>query len=80
MTTSVSVLSAEQRARAHEAALGILGQVGIRVRSDLAPGTRLIREWQGRSYEVVALEDGFSWQGTSYRSLSAIARKITGTP
>ncbi|HJX19862.1 MAG TPA: DUF2924 domain-containing protein, partial [Steroidobacteraceae bacterium] len=41
--------------------------------------TRLLREWQGRTYEVVVLDDGLSWQGTQYRSLSAIARKITGT-
>ena len=39
----------------------------------------LMREWQGRTYEVVVLDDGFSWQGTQYRSLSAIARKITCT-
>jgi Protein of unknown function (DUF2924) len=38
-----------------------------------------MREWQGRTYEVVVRDDGFSWQGTRYRSLSAIARKITGT-
>ena len=38
-----------------------------------------MREWQGRTYEVVVLDDGLSWQGTRYRSLSAIARKITGT-
>jgi hypothetical protein len=37
------------------------------------------REWQGRTYDVLVLEDGFSWQNTRYRSLSAIARKITGT-
>ena len=55
-------------------------QIRIHTRPDLAAGTRLVREWQGRSYEVVALEDGFSWQGTHYRSLSAIAREITGTP
>jgi hypothetical protein len=45
----------------------------------LKPGTRLMREWQGRTYEVVVLDDGCSWQGARYRSLSAIARKITGT-
>ena len=28
---------------------------------------------------VQVLDDGFSWQGTRYRSLSAIARQITGT-
>src|SRR5689334_7910669 len=41
--------------------------------------TRLVREWQGRTYEVLVLDGAFSWQGTSYRSLSAVARKITGT-
>ncbi len=51
----------------------------VRPRSELKPGTRLVREWQGRTYEVLVLDDGLSWQGTSYRSLSALARKITGT-
>jgi hypothetical protein len=48
-------------------------------RPELKPGTRLIREWQGRTYDVLVLDDGFSWQNTHYRSLSALARKITGT-
>jgi hypothetical protein len=52
----------------------------IRARPELKPGTRLVREWQGRTYEVLVLDGAFSWQGTSYRSLSAVARKITGTP
>jgi hypothetical protein len=39
----------------------------------------LMRQWQGRTYDVQVLDDGFSWQGTRYRSLSAIARQITGT-
>jgi hypothetical protein len=51
----------------------------IHRRPQLKPGTRLMREWQGRTYEVLVLDDGFSWQGSDYRSLSAIARKITGT-
>ena len=46
---------------------------------ELKPGTRLVREWQGRTYEVLVLDGGFSWQDTHHRSLSAIARKITGT-
>src|SRR5438876_7217402 len=50
-----------------------------RFRPQLKPGTRLMREWQGRTYEVVVLDDGFSWQGTRCNSLSAIARTITGT-
>jgi hypothetical protein len=55
------------------------GAATIRARAELKPGTRLVREWQGRIYDVLVLDDGFSWQGTRYRSLSAIARKITGT-
>src|SRR6266480_727811 len=55
------------------------GRVTMRPRPQLKPGTRLLREWQGRSHEVLVLDDGFSWQATHYRSLSAIARKITGT-
>jgi hypothetical protein len=55
------------------------GQASKRFDPRPNPGTRLIREWQGRTYEVLVLDDGFSWQGTRYRSLSAVARKITGT-
>jgi len=55
------------------------GEVRRRARLELKSGTRLVREWRGRTYEVLVLDDGFSWQGTEYRSLSAIARKITGT-
>jgi DUF2924 family protein len=55
------------------------GQATRRLRPQLKPGTRLLREWQGRTYEVLVLDDGFSWQGAHHRSLSAVARKITGT-
>jgi hypothetical protein len=54
-------------------------EVRRRARFELKSGTRLVREWRGRTYEVLVLDDRFSWQGTEYRSLSAIARKITGT-
>ena len=56
------------------------GKIRRRACPELKPGTRLIREWQGRTYEVLVLDDGFSWQGAQYCSLSALARKITGTP
>jgi hypothetical protein len=56
------------------------GEIRRRARLELKAGTRLFREWQGRTYEVLVLDDGFSWQGTHYRSLSAVAKKITGTP
>jgi len=43
------------------------------------PGTRLIREWQGVTYEVTIEERSYTWNGEHYRSLSQIAREITGT-
>jgi hypothetical protein len=55
------------------------GEATVRARPNLRPGTRLMREWQGRTHDVLVLEDGFFWQNTQYRSLSALARKITGT-
>lgn len=52
-----------------------------RIRADAMPiaGTRLIREWQGIEHVVTVTIDGFEWQGRPYKSLSAIARAITGT-
>jgi hypothetical protein len=52
-----------------------------RIRADHRPlaGTRLVREHQGVQHTVTVLQDGFEWQGRPYRSLSAIARAITGT-
>jgi hypothetical protein len=74
-------LRPELQRQLHQIALKLqqTGRVTIRPRPQLKPGTRLLREWQGRSHEVLVLNDGFSWQTTHYRSLSAIARKITGT-
>ena len=45
----------------------------------IKPGTRLIRDWHGETHEVVVFDKGFHWRGGTYGSLSAIARKITGT-
>lgn len=45
----------------------------------IQPGGRLIREWNGCLHEVEVLDKGFSWNGDTYRSLSAIAQAITGT-
>ncbi len=42
-------------------------------------GTRLLREHAGVAHVVTVLADGFEWEGRPYRSLSAIARAITGT-
>jgi len=45
----------------------------------LKPGMRLVREWRGETHDVLVLEGGFEWNGERRRSLSAIAREITGT-
>jgi hypothetical protein len=50
-----------------------------RPRRQLKPGTVLVREYQGRRHTVTTVRDGFEWQKTTYSSLSAIARAITGT-
>ncbi|TWH93846.1 Protein of unknown function (DUF2924) [Sphingobium wenxiniae] len=42
-------------------------------------GTRLVREWDGAEHIITVLKDGFDWQGRRYKSLSAVARDITGT-
>src|ERR1039458_6263461 len=44
----------------------------------LKPGSLLTREWQGRIERVMALEDGFAWNGKTHASLSAVAFAITG--
>jgi len=45
----------------------------------LRPGAVLIREWQGTTHQVTALEDGVLFRGERHRSLSEVARKITGS-
>ena len=44
----------------------------------IVPGMRLIREWNGSSHVVEAVDDGFLWNGKRFGSLSAVARAITG--
>ena len=44
----------------------------------LRPGTRLVREWRGVTHMVLIHADGIEWRGQRYRSLSVVARKITG--
>lgn len=45
----------------------------------MKPGTRILRHWRGETHEVVVTLSGFEYRGVSYRSLSELARKITGT-
>jgi hypothetical protein len=45
----------------------------------LRPGTRLVRAYEGKTHTVEVLADGFAWDGRKYRSLSGIAKSISGT-
>jgi hypothetical protein len=48
-------------------------------RTELTPGTVLVREWDRRSQRVMVMSDGFAWNGQTYDSLSKVAFAITGT-
>jgi hypothetical protein len=57
-----------------------LRRSGSRVRPEVAqPGARITREWKGKMIEVEAVAGGFLWEDRRYRSLSEIARGVTGT-
>lgn len=53
--------------------VAVLGAGGLR------PGTLLVREWAGVQQRVMVLDPGFAWNGSTYASLSHVARAITGT-
>ena len=57
----------------------VKGKLPVRKGDRPIAGTRLIREWQGVEHTATVLDDGFEYQGRRYKSLSAIARAITGT-
>ncbi len=59
----------------------ILERDGDVTRSRVArvrPGARLVREWRGETHTVIVCEEGFEWKGRHWRSLSVVAREITG--
>lgn len=47
-------------------------------RAAVKPGTRLVREWNGQTHTVLVHADGVEWRDRRYRSLSIVAREITG--
>ncbi|MEQ9190526.1 MAG: DUF2924 domain-containing protein [Alphaproteobacteria bacterium] len=63
-------------ARSRQAADG--KELNSAVDRSLQPGTRLVREWHGKTHTVMVLDDGLEYQGQRYRSLSQIAKAITG--
>ena len=58
----------------------ILQQVagGKEPRAAAKTGSQLVREWNGRTYQVAVTDAGYVMDGHVYRSLSAVARRITG--
>ena len=73
-TTTRNELRRLARALKEKSSNGLLSQ-GRRLKS----GTRLSRQWHGETHEVLVTEAGFEHRGVRYRSLSEIARKVTGT-
>jgi Protein of unknown function (DUF2924) len=54
------------------------GRIATSAQPRIKPGARLVREWHGRTHAVVVTEEGFEFEGKFYRSLTGIAREITG--
>jgi hypothetical protein len=69
-------LSSATRRALHSIAKGKLAKRAIPRKS--AAGVHLVREWNGRTYQVEVLETGFRMDDREYASLTAIAKKITG--
>lgn len=55
------------------------GDIDLERQVMLKPGTRLVREWEGRTVEVTVLSDGFECSGRIHPSLSQLATELTGT-
>ena len=45
----------------------------------VSAGTHLVREWNGRTYQVEVIDNGYRFDGKTYPSLTTIAKRITGT-
>lgn len=58
--------------------LGTAGDIDVAQQPRLKPGTKLIRHWHSRIYHVLVLNEGFQFQDRHYKSLTPIAREITG--
>ena len=70
--------AARRRLRALVQAFAETGRVAPDNGAKVRPGTRLVREWRGRTHVVTATESGFDYDGEAYGSLTAIAQRITG--
>jgi Protein of unknown function (DUF2924) len=71
-------LATERRLNALAEELEAKGAAHFDPATVLKPGTRLVREWHGRTHTVIVAEDGFEFDGQRYRSLTKVATLITG--
>jgi Protein of unknown function (DUF2924) len=74
-------LSEATKRRLREIAAAVRGGTfdAATIEPRIKPGTKLIRTWKKVTHEVMALDDGYAWNGARYSSLSTIAKTITGT-
>ena len=74
-------LSAATKRRLREIAIAVRNgdRTGVLGGIQIKPGTQLIRQWQNTTHTVIVLDDGFALDGRTHKSLSAVAKAITGT-
>ena len=71
-------LPAQTKAKLTET-IGMLNASSRKVPRRFRPGTRIVREWKGKVHEVIITDGGFKYEGETFKSLSPIACRITGT-
>jgi hypothetical protein len=71
-------LASKRRLNALAEELKTRGAAHFDAAAVLKPGTKLVREWHGRTHTVMVAEDGFEFDGQRYRSLTRVATLITG--
>lgn len=71
-------LSREARSLLRQHAKAEAAAVSLPPPRKLTQGTRLVRDWHGTGHAVTVLEEGFEYEGKIWRSISAIAKAITG--
>lgn len=77
-TAQVTKRPAETRSGTNADEMDTSASLVAAPRKQLSPGTRLVRDWNGRPHVVDVLEEGFAFEGRLHKSLTAIARQITG--
>jgi hypothetical protein len=72
-------MSEECKEKLYKIAGGKTSSDSLKTAQDLIVGTKICREWNGAMHEVEVLKDCYGYQGQKFKSLSSIAKKITGT-